>query len=251
MQEFTRLVKLMESLRAKEGCAWDKKQTESAFRTFLLEEVYEAIDAIEKNDYPALMEELGDLLFHIVFIAQICKEKQQFDIRDVIRAVYEKMYSRHPHVFGDKKDGKPVEKRWEELKKAEKKDYSPVAHTPGILPALLRSYVISRRAARVGFDWEKLEDIYEKMYEEIRELKEAEASGVNESIEEEIGDLLFTISNIARFHGIDPEAALRRTNEKFISRFSHIEAHTDVTQADLKTMDALWNEIKRREKKGK
>lgn len=251
MQEFTRLVKLMESLRAENGCAWDRKQTESAFRTFLLEEVYEAIDAIEKNDYPALMEELGDLLFHIVFIAQICREKQQFDIRDVIRTVYEKMYSRHPHVFGDKKDGKPVEKRWEELKKAEKKDYSPVAHTPAILPALLRSYVISRRAARIGFDWEKLEDIYEKMYEEIRELKEAESSGVKENIEEEIGDLLFTISNIARFHGIDPETALRRTNEKFIRRFSHIEAHTDVTQADLKTMDALWNEIKRREKKGK
>jgi MazG family protein len=251
MQEFTRLVKLMESLRAENGCAWDRKQTESAFRTFLLEEVYEAIDAIEKKDYPALKEELGDLLFHIVFIAQICKEKGQFDIRDVIRTVYEKMYSRHPHVFGDTKDGKPVEKRWEELKKAEKNDYSPVAHTPEVLPALLRSYVISRRAARVGFDWERLEDIYEKMYEEIRELKEAEGSGEHRRIEEEIGDLLFTISNIARFHGIDPETALRQTNKKFIRRFAHIEAHTDLTQADLKAMDALWNEIKTKEKEGK
>ncbi len=251
MEEFTRLVRLMEALRAEDGCAWDRKQTEKAFRTFLLEEVYEAIDAIEKGDFPSLKEELGDLLFHIVFIAQICKEKNQFNINDVIRTVYDKMYSRHPHVFQRRDDGKTVEKRWEELKKAEKEDYSPVAHTPAILPALLRSYVISKRAARVGFDWEKLEDIYEKMYEEIGELKEAEASGDTEQIEEEIGDLLFTVSNIARFHGVDPETALRQTNEKFIRRFAHVEAHTDVTKADLKAMDALWNEIKKKEKKGK
>jgi len=144
-----------------------------------------------------------------------------------------------------------VEKRWEEIKKEEKEGYSPVSNVPRVLPALLRAYVISKRAARVGFDWEKLEDIYEKVREEMDELKEAEKSGEVDRIEEEMGDLLFTMVNISRFHGIDPEAALRRTNEKFIRRFAHVESHLESAKGDLAAMDALWNETKEKEKAGK
>jgi tetrapyrrole methylase family protein / MazG family protein len=251
MEEFTKLVELMEALRSEQGCAWDKKQTEKSFRTFLLEEVYEVIEAIDKDDYHGLKEELGDLLFHIVFLAQISKEAGRFDIRDVVTGAHDKMFRRHPHVFACDAEEKPVEKRWEEIKKAEKAGYSPVSHVPKMLPALLRSYVISRRAAKVGFDWEKIEDIYEKMYEEIEELKNAEALGNTSEIEEEVGDLLFTVANISRYHGIDPETALRRTTEKFIRRFAYIEPHLDSVKGDLGAMDALWNEIKNKERKGK
>lgn len=250
MQEFTNLVRLMESLRSEQGCPWDKKQTEESFATFLLEEVYEAIEAIEKEDHQGLKEELGDLLFHIVFLSQISKEKGHFDVREVVTDIYDKMYRRHPHVFSREGGDQPIEKKWEEIKKAEKKDYSPVSNVPRMLPALLRAFVVSKRAARVGFDWEKLDDIYEKMYEEIRELKEAEGTGNRDEIEEEVGDLLFTVANISRYHGIDPEAALRRTTDKFIRRFGHIEPHLESVKGDLPAMDALWNEIKEKEKKG-
>jgi len=250
MEEFSRLVQLMETLRGEKGCPWDKKQTEKAFRTFLLEEVYELIEAIDQDNYGALKEELGDLLFHIVFIAQICKEKQQFDIDDVVRDTYRKMYGRHPHVFLEDGDERPIEMRWEEIKKSEKEGYSPLANVPKILPALLRAFVISKRAARLGFDWEKLEDVYDKMFEEIGELKEAEKSGAAEKIEEEIGDLLFSIANISRHHAIDPERALRGTIDKFVRRFNYIEERVDITRSDLKTMDALWNEAKEKERKG-
>jgi MazG family protein len=251
MEAFDKLVNLMETLRGEEGCPWDRKQTETAFKTFLLEEAYELIEAIEQGDYPALKEELGDLLFHIVFISQICKEKEQFDINDVVTGAYEKMYGRHPHVFLKDGDERPIDARWEEIKKAEKDDYSPVSHVPKILPALLRAYLISRRAAKVGFDWEKLDDIHEKMREEIAELREAENSGVADRIEEEIGDVLFTVVNISRRHGIDPENALRRAIDKFLRRFVNIEQNLDLAKGNLAAMDALWDEMKEKEKKGK
>lgn len=250
MEEFSKLVQLMETLRSDAGCPWDRKQTVGQFKTFLLEEVYETIDAIETLNYTALKEELGDLLFHIIFIAQICKESRLFDITDVINGVYTKMYNRHPHVFGNTTDDTPIEIRWEELKKSEKKGYSLLANIPQIVPALLRSYIITRRAARVGFDWPRLEDVYEKMTEELEELKNAEKSGDTESIREEIGDLLFTIVNIARFHDIDPEDALRSTSNKFIRRFQHIENNADLSDSTLTDMDKLWNEAKNMEKKG-
>jgi tetrapyrrole methylase family protein / MazG family protein len=250
MEEFDKLVQLMETLRGEHGCPWDKKQTEKAFRTFLLEEVYELIEAIDNDDHKAVKEELGDLLFHIVFISQISKEKGLFDIRDVLQDSHDKMYGRHPHVFQNEGGAMPVEVRWEEIKKAEKVDYSPVSTVPKILPALLRAFVISKRAAQVGFDWEKIEDVYAKMFEEIGELQEAERSGSMEKIEEEIGDLLFSVSNISRYHGIDPERALRGTISKFVRRFKYIEERVDPAQADLKAMDALWNEAKDKERKG-
>jgi tetrapyrrole methylase family protein/MazG family protein len=252
MEAFARLVALMASLRGEQGCPWDKKQTEKAFRTFLLEETYEAIDAIEKEDYAALKEELGDLLFHIVFIAQICKEKGLFEIEDVIMSAYTKMYNRHPHVFRhDDKSAEHVEMAWEELKRAEKADYTGVSSVPRILPALLRSYVVSKRAARIGFDWGTVEGIYEKIAEEIAELKDAEKVGDISQIEEEVGDLLFTVANLSRFHNIDPEAALRRTLDKFVRRFAYVEKNADLRNPDPKAMDDLWNEVKNREKRGK
>ena len=250
MEEFTKLVKLMETLRSNEGCSWDKKQTTDAFKTFLLEEVYEVVEAIERKDAKMLREELGDLLFHIVFIAQICKEEHLFDIKDVINGVYRKMRNRHPHVFQKEASTVPIEKRWEEIKKEEKEDYSPLANIPPAMPALLRAYTITKRAERVGFDWEKIEDVYDKMFEEIEELKRAQATKNTASIREEIGDLLFTIVNVARFQNIDPEAALRLTIDKFIRRFSYIEKNTDIRNTSLKTMDKLWNDIKYIEKEG-
>ena len=250
MEEFTKLVKLMETLRSNEGCSWDKKQTTDAFKTFLLEEVYEVVEAIERKDAKMLREELGDLLFHIVFIAQICKEEHLFEIKDVINGVYRKMRNRHPHVFQKEASAVPIEKRWEEIKKEEKEDYSPLANIPPAMPALLRAYTITKRAERVGFDWEKIEDVYDKMFEEIEELKRAQAIKDTASIREEIGDLLFTIVNVARFQNIDPEAALRLTIDKFIRRFSYIEKNTNIRNTSLDTMDKLWNDIKYIEKEG-
>jgi len=283
---------LMAALRGEQGCPWDKKQSVHAFKTFLLEEVYELIEAIEKEDYTALAEELGDLLFHIVFIARICEEKGAFDIRDVINATYTKMYNRHPHVFlrgeadipiegapeidyrgplGDnlssehgEREGEAhtalpgegatrapqIEKRWEELKREEKENYSPISGVPKILPALLRAYAVSKRASRLGFDWERIDDVYEKMHEEIGELKEAEKIGDPAHVREEIGDLLFTIVQVARFRNVDPEDALRSTIDKFVRRFAYIEQNLDLSASDLSAMDALWNEIKKKEKEG-
>jgi len=250
MEEFSKLVELMATLRSDRGCPWDKKQTIGAFKTFLLEEVYELVDSIEQADYKAIREELGDLLFHIVFITQICKEGGFFDITDVVNGIYEKMYHRHPHVFSDMSSDTPIETKWEELKKNEKEGYSPLQNIPQIIPALLRSYIITKRAARVGFDWQKLGDVHEKMHEEIEELRKAEESGNNDLIREEIGDLLFTIVNIARFHSVDPEDALRASSNKFVRRFGYIEKNTDLSNTTLEEMDKLWNEVKGMEKKG-
>lgn len=245
MEAFDRLVWLMETLRGDEGCPWDRKQKIQAFKTFMLEEVYEIIEAIEKENLPELKEELGDLLFHIVFIARICKERGAFDIKDIIEHVYNKMYHRHPHVFQKEDLGAPIEEKWEELKRKEKEDnYSLLSHIPPSMPALLRAHAITKRAAKVGFDWPGIEDVYEKMEEEIIELRNAQATGDQEHMREEIGDLLFTIVNIARFLSVDPEDALRATSDKFIRRFTYIEENTDIRSASLETMDRLWNEAK-------
>ncbi len=251
MEEFSKLVNLMETLRSDQGCPWDRKQTVKEFKTYLLEEVYELIDAIDKDDGKALREELGDLLFHIVFIAQICRERGLFQIRAVIANTYEKMYHRHPHVFKGEADGIPIEKKWEELKKEEKAEkYSPLGDVPRMMPALLRAYVISRRASKAGFDWPSLDGIYEKMGEEIEELREAETAGSAPAVKEEVGDLLFTVVNIARFQGIDPEDALRLTCDKFVRRFNYIGEKADLENASLAAMDDLWNEAKDIERRG-
>lgn len=250
MKEFSNLVKLMARLRGNNGCPWDRQQTLQVFKTFMLEEVYEVIDAIDRQDLVALCEELGDLLFHIVFVAQICKEKGSFDIREVVDHVYRKMYQRHPHVFGKLYKDEGIEQRWEELKRQEKNDYSLLSNIPVTMPALLRALIISKRASHVGFDWEHLNDVHAKLLEEIGELRKAEASGNNDSIREEIGDLLFTLVNIARFHKVDPEETLRSATVKFVRRFSHIEKNVDLSDTTLPEMEKFWNEAKKIEKEG-
>lgn len=251
MENFLKLVNLVGTLRGNKGCPWDKKQTLDSFKTYILEEVYEVIDAIEKKNYSYLKEELGDLLFHIVFIAQICNELNLFSIKEIIESTYTKMYNRHPHVFNkDTYEDKPIEKKWEEIKKDEKEEYSLLSNIPSIIPALLRAYIISQRVARIGFDWPNVEEIHTKIEEELEELRSAEKSAETHRIREEIGDLLFTIVNLARFHSIDPEDALRFSSDKFIKRFAYIEKNIDIQHSTLNKMDALWNEIKDIEKKG-
>jgi len=250
LEEFTKLVELMAALRGENGCPWDKKQPTKAFKTLLLEADYELIAAIEKDDYNLLKEELGDLLFHIVFIAQICKDEGHFDIRDVLSFLYNKMYNRHPHVFLNASTEGPIEEKWEELKKKEKHDYSPLSGVPSIMPALLRAYIITKRAAKIGFDWEKVDDVYKKLSEETEELRKAEQSADIKLIKEEIGDLIFTMVNLSRFYSVDPEDALRYACEKFIRRFAYVETKTDIKKSSLSEMDSLWNEIKDIEQKG-
>ncbi len=201
-----------------------------------------------------LKEELGDLLFHIVFIAQICRERDAFDINDVIENVYSKMYHRHPHVFQKEVLDVPIEMKWGGPEEGREEGYrvlAPREHPPSGAFALLRAYVMTKRAAKVGFDWQKIEDVYDKMYEEIAELKAAEAAGDQELVREEVGDLIFTIVNIARFLSVDPEDALRATSDKFTRRFTYIEDNTDIRNSDADTMDKLWNDSKSLEDKGK
>ncbi len=238
----------METLRSEHGCPWDRKQTTNAFKTYLLEEVYEIIEAIDNGDSRQLREELGDVLFHIVFIAQICREKGEFDIKDVIEGVYKKMRGRHPHVFEKEITDRPIEEQWEEIKRREKKDYEPLAGVPVTMPALLRAYAVTKRAARVGFDWKDISDVYAKLSEEVDELKNARASGDAMSIRDELGDILLTIVNLARFLNADPEDALRSSIDKFIRRFSYIEKNADIRNSSLEAMDELWNGIKKIER---
>lgn len=250
MKEFSDLVAVMETLRSDKGCPWDKKQTLKVFKTYLLEEVYELIDAIERDDSEAIKEELGDLLFHIIFISQICKEEGRFEIKDVLTFTRDKMISRHPHVFLNEEPKVPIQKRWEEIKKKEKKNYSLLGNIPKTMPALLRAYVVTRRVSKVGFDWEKVDDVYVKLDEEIKEVKEAEKTGEKEKIREELGDLIFTVVNLSRFYGVDPEDALRHTIEKFVRRFLYVEERMDEKEPGTQAMDRLWEEIKDIEKKG-
>lgn len=247
MEEFDELLSLVETLRGQKGCPWDKALTMEAFKTFLLEETYELIEAIQSKDRSSIKEEIGDILFHMAFLSQIAKEQGLFHMREVLRGVCEKMYKRHPHVFGGEMV-ESIEKEWEGLKKKERIGHSALDHVPKSLPALLRAYLISKRAERFGFDWKERSEIYEKLYEELRELEEAERLEDKEAVKEEIGDLLFTVVQISRSHGIDPEDCLRTTVEKFVRRFKAIEGRMDVTKATQEQMDEMWERIKKEEK---
>lgn len=245
MKEFSQLVELMETLRGEHGCPWDKKQTLSSFKTYLLEEAYELVDALEKENAHMLKEELGDLLFHIVFIAQIAKEKGLFDINETLEDIYKKMYRRHPHVFNNKPaNEESIPAQWEEIKRKEKSGSSLLSGVPRAMPALLRAYTITRRAAKVGFDWQHIDSIYEKLDEEIKELKDAQSRESAVSMKEELGDILFTVVNISRFLNIDPEDALRFSTDKFEKRFLYIERNTNFKNSSPDKLDTLWTEIK-------
>jgi MazG family protein len=254
---FDRLVEIMALLRAPGGCPWDREQTFDTIKPYLLEETYEVMDAIDARDWPNLAEELGDLLLQVVFFAQMAKEAGHFAIADSVEAINSKLIRRHPHVFGtgDAKTASEVVKKWDEIKVEEKKSSGekPKKLLDGVsraLPALVEAQQISSKAAKSGFDWPSLQDVFAKMREELAEIESARESGSQEEIESEIGDLLFTIVNVARFLKVDPEQALRGTNGRFRKRFSQVEdglAQQGKTTAgaSLEEMEALWQAAKK------
>ncbi|MFB3850390.1 MAG: nucleoside triphosphate pyrophosphohydrolase [Acidobacteriota bacterium] len=257
-ENFARLVEIMEKLRGPKGCPWDKAQKREDLKTYLLEETYEVLDAINEKSDEKLKEELGDLLLQIVFHAQISKEEKKFDIEDVCKEINEKLIRRHPHVFSDVEAKTPdiVLKNWEKIKKGEKKGKSALEGVPKIFPALLKAYRLQEKAGRVGFDWEETRQVEKKVKEELRELQEAIKDGEKQKIREELGDLLFAIVNLSRFLKIDPEDALQSANEKFIRRFKSIEKKASASGKELHgmtlaEMDALWEEAKKDERKKK
>jgi tetrapyrrole methylase family protein/MazG family protein len=251
---FADLVAIMARLRRKDGCPWDRRQTKEDLKPFLIEETYEILEALDRGDDQGLKEELGDLLFHIIFMARIAEEEGAFDIDDVISGIAEKMRRRHPHVFGGSEvaDAHEVEVNWARLKAAEKPRGSLMAGLPLHLPALMRAFRLTERAAKVGFDWEHRDQVWAKLEEELQEFQQAlrKDREKKEAQREELGDILFTLVNLARFLGIDPEDALRRVTDKFAKRFTYIEQRLQEKgktpeQASLAEMDALWEESKK------
>lgn len=253
-KDFNDLLTVMEVLRAEDGCPWDKEQTHETLKRYLIEEAYEVIEAIDEDNMENLCEELGDVLLQVVFHSQIAKEFGEFDIREVIHGIANKMIQRHPHVFGDEScnTSQEVLINWEEIKRKEKNIESHTNNLkaiPKVLPALIRSYKVQEKAAKVGFDWDKVEDAILKIHEELKEFLDALSEGKGEHIYEELGDLLFSVVNVARFLDINPEFALTNTTEKFITRFEYIENKVvengkKMEQMTLFELDALWNEAK-------
>jgi MazG family protein len=257
-EEFQKLVDIMARLRAPGGCPWDREQTLESLRGFVLEETYEVLDAIDRADHHDLKGEIGDLLFEGVFLAQIETDAGQFSVSDSVRHISDKLIRRHPHVFGDtagvNTPGKVLE-QWEQIKSNEQQSRGErkalLAGIPRSMPALARANEISTRAAAVGFDWAKTEDVIAKIEEEVAELRDAAAHETREREEEEMGDLLFSIANLARKLGIDPESALRKANEKFTRRFTALEAVFEergqsIHDATLDEMEAVWGQVKSR-----
>lgn len=254
MNNFQKLLDIMSALRSANGCPWDREQTRESLKPFLIEETYEVLEALDEGDPQKIKEELGDLLFQIVFHCQLAKENGEFDMDDVIKKISDKMIARHPHVFGEEKfeTSEEVLKQWEERKKEEGKlKESILEGIPKELPSLLRAQRLQARAARVGFDWKRIEDVMEKLDEELKEFRDALKGKKQEDIEDELGDVFFVLVNVSRFVGVNPEDALRKTISKFISRFRYIEmkaadAGKSLSDMTLKEMDALWEEAKKR-----
>ena len=256
---FNELVELMRKLRSKDGCPWDKEQNHSTLKPHLVEEAYELVDAIDTGDPDKLKEELADLFFHIIFHCQIAKEKKEFDIGGVMALCLDKMTRRHPHVFGDATAATPEEviHQWEQIKKKEK-GYEErkfiVDGLPRHLPALQKAQKLQKKVAKVGFDWSNINDVIAKVDEELAEVKEAINENKPENIEEEVGDLLFSIVNLSRFLKLDTENVLHKTIYKFVERFKKVEMELaamgkDIEKCTLEEMDAIWNKIKNEGKK--
>lgn len=248
------LLKIMEILRSPNGCPWDKVQTHESIKKSMIEESYEAIDALDKGDDKAFANELGDVLLQVVFHAQIAKERGAFNFDDIINEICTKLVIRHTHVFGKDKAGNEDEAltNWEKNKKKEKglKTYTDMLKdVPHYYPALMRAEKVQKKAKGVGFDWQEISDVYDKVYEEIDELKEAAIDQNEIKIEEEYGDFLFAAVNLGRFLNVTPEIALAKASEKFINRFSKMEEEAvnegrDLAQMNLNEMDRLWDKIK-------
>jgi len=262
-----RLLDIMEALRDKDsGCPWDKEQTFATIVPHTIEEAYEVADAIERNSMDELQDELGDLLFQVVFYAQIAKENKLFDFNDVVSSIITKLENRHPHVFGDTVVKTPEEqtKLWEKIKADERRakktnnnedeNASILDYVPRMLPALTRAYKLHKQAASVGFDWDNIKGVMEKINEELNEIEYEINNGKKiDRMQDEIGDLLFVTTILARHAKVDPEAALRHANKKFERRFKGVEAllaeeNIDINEAGLEKMDALWDIVKSKEK---
>jgi MazG family protein len=246
LKAFERLLIIMDELR--EQCPWDRKQTLESLRNLTIEETYELADAILDNDLKGIKEEIGDIMLHLVFYAKIASEQGAFDIADALNAVCDKLIGRHPHIYGDitVKDEDEVKRNWEQLKLKEGKK-SLLEGVPNSLPAMVKAYRMQEKTAQVGFEWDKTEQVWEKVQEEIGELQfELQNGGSAEKIEAEFGDMLFSLVNYARFIGVDPETALERTNRKFKRRFEFIEsgAERPLKDMSLEEMDVLWNQAK-------
>jgi len=267
---FDELVGIMRTLRGEHGCEWDKQQTVKSLRPFVLQETYELLDALDRGDYAALEHELGDFLFEAVFLAQICEEEGRFSIADSISSIAGKLIRRHPHIFDaagaplaasppgatDALTPQQVKRQWEEIKAKERRDAGTEQQTilsgvPRAMPSLLRAYELSTRAAQVGFDWPETGDVIDKVEEEVRELREAvrEGGATSAAAEEEFGDLLFSLVNVARKLGIEPEAALRVANDKFQRRFDDLERSVrhdgrQVRDLTLPELEEHWQRAK-------
>jgi len=240
----------MDELREK--CPWDREQTVETLRSMTIEETYELADSVTEKNWKGIREELGDLLLHILFYSRIAKEQQQFTLEEVIQGISEKLITRHPHIYGDVnvENEEDVKRNWEKLKLKEGKK-SVLSGVPVSLPATVKALRLQEKARQVGFEWENKEQVWQKVEEEINELHEAVAKGETEKIEDEFGDLIFSLINYARFLRIDPENALERTNKKFIDRFTKMENEAlkqskDLNEMTLEEMDAIWNTIKHR-----
>lgn len=252
------LIKLIRTLRSPAGCPWDKKQKAKDLGRYILEETYEVLDALDKNNHQSVKEELGDLLFQILFLTEIYQENKLFSLRDVVSEIKEKMIRRHPHVFGDKKvdSVQEVKINWQKIKEAEragKNQDDLFAHVPRSLPALKRAQKITAIASDVGFDWPDTDKVLKKMREEMREFSAALKSGNRKKINDELGDIIFTAVNLSRFAGVDAETALTQTTNKFLRRFSFVENKLSargksLQEATLTEMDKIWNESKEKER---
>jgi tetrapyrrole methylase family protein/MazG family protein len=250
--ELKELIKVVDKLRGPNGCPWDREQTRESLKPYLIEELYELLDAIDEDDPVNIKEELGDLLFQIVIHCRLAKEAGLFEIDDVIETIVSKMIRRHPHVFGDMNFSTPEEVTdwWEGHKqREEKKEVSLIGGVPRTLPSLLRAQKLQSKASKVGFDWDKIEDVFNKLDEEINEFKKALDRKDYRNVEDELGDILFVLIRISNYVGVNPEDALKKTIDKFILRFEHIESRASeqgrgLSDMKLSEMETLWNEAK-------
>lgn len=248
-QAFLKLVKIMDELR--EQCPWDKKQTIHTLRPMTIEETYELADAITAENWQHIREELGDLILHVLFYSRIGKEQEQFTLQEVLEGIAQKLIVRHPHIYGDVKvnDEEDVKRNWEKIKMKEGKD-SVLSGVPVSLPAMVKATRIQEKAKQVGFEWEKKEDVWHKVEEEMQELQVEVSKGDSARIEAEFGDVLFSLINYARFLQVDAEGALERTNQKFMARFRKMEQQAkqngqSLADMSLAEMDTIWNEVKK------
>ena len=250
-EKFDELIKIIKRLQAPDGCPWDREQTNASLLPFFLEEVYEVIESVDNENWPELKEELGDILLHVVFQAVLAEKNGHFSINDSLDHVNEKLVRRHPHVFGDAKADEAfhAKQNWEAEKHKEKNRKSRLDGVPKTLPALIRAQRLQQKASYAGFDWNEVQQVWDKIHEEIQELKEAQSESTKEHIAEEIGDVLFSVVNLARFLDIPAEDALRKTNKKFTDRFARVEEELKkrgktVEESNLEEMDDIWNEVK-------